>query len=162
MKRDHVGKNLALGAAAGFAGTALMQGMMIATRKYTPQFLPPMRDNPDHFIIKQAERLLPEETQKKIPEQMETAAQYALAFGYGMTLTSIYAGARGERGNLWLDGTALGLGTWAIGYLGWLPATKLTPPVWKQKPKQVLPGILSHVLFGIAAIGLFRLAQKKL
>jgi hypothetical protein len=162
MKRDHVGKNMALGAAAGLGGTALMQGMMMATKRFTPQFLPPMRDNPDHFMVKQVERLLPEETQKKIPEKLESAAQYALAFGYGMTLTSIYAAARGKRGNLWLDGTALGLGTWAIGYLGWLPATKLTPPIWKQKPKQVLPGILSHVLFGIAAIGLFRFARKTL
>jgi hypothetical protein len=162
MKRDRVGKNMALGAAAGLAGTVLMQGMMRATKRFTPQFLPPMRDNPDHFIVKQAERLLPEKTQKKIPENLESAAQYALAFGYGMTLTSLYAVARGKRGSLWLDGTALGLSTWAIGYLGWLPATKLMPPVWKQKPTQVVPGILSHVLFGIAAIGLFRLAQRKI
>lgn len=162
MKRDHIRKNLVLGAAAGLAGTGLMQGMMAATQKFTPQFLPPMRDNPDHFIVKQAERLLPQETQKKIPEKLETAAQYTLAFGYGMTLTSLYALARRERANVWLDGTALGLSTWAIGYLGWLPATKLTLPIWKQKPKQILPGILSHVIFGIAAIGLFSLARRKI
>jgi uncharacterized membrane protein YagU involved in acid resistance len=60
------------------------------------------------------------------------------------------------------EGAALGVASWAIGFLGWLPATRLMPPVWKQKTKQVVPSIFSHVLFGIVTAGVFRFLAKKL
>jgi len=43
--------------------------------------------------------------------------------------------------------------TWATGYLGWLPATGLMPPVTKQQRPQVMMPILHHIVFGIAAVG---------
>ncbi len=86
----------------------------------------------------------------------------ALAFGYGSTLATAYMAARPNARRLLLDGAALGLATWAAGYLGWLPATRLMPPVWRQETKQVLPNVISHVLFGIATVATFNWLKMRL
>jgi uncharacterized membrane protein YagU involved in acid resistance len=156
-----LGKNLALGAAAAAASTALIQGMMAGTKRWAPQTLPPMKDDPGHFMVKKAEQLLPRRTRRKIPDMARTVAGVALAFGYGMTFGSLYALVRPKDAKVLRHGTALGTTVWAAGYLGWLPATKLMPPVWKQKPKQVIPNILTHIIFGVATVALFKQAKKR-
>lgn len=155
-----IGKSALLSAAAGAAGTAMIRGMMKASQQFAPETLPPIKEDPGHFMVKQAKRVLPSNVE--ISEKTEELAAGALAFGYGMTLAGVYGAARPRAGNTWLEGTGLGLATWAVGYLGWLPATKLAPPVWKHETKQVVPGILSHVLFGIATVALFKWAKDKL
>jgi hypothetical protein len=82
--------------------------------------------------------------------------------GYGITFGSLYAAVRPHGGNPWLDGTLLGLGTWGAGYLGWLPATGLMPPVWKQSTRQAWAPILEHALYGIAVVSAFDWMNKKL
>jgi len=158
--KDRSTANLALGAAAGLAGTALIRGMMAGTKRWLPQTLPPVREDPGHFMVKQAERVLPSHVQDRIPERAEEIAAQALAFGYGLTFGSLYAATRPRGGNVWLEGTALGVATWAAGYLGWLPAAGLTPPVWKHEAKQVAPNILSHVVFGVATVAAFKWAHN--
>jgi hypothetical protein len=160
--RKSLGKDIALGTVSGLAGTALIQGMMAGSRKVAPQTLPPMRNDPGHFMVKQIERVLPRKTQDKIPEKFETAMATALAFGYGATFSTLYASIPRRNRRILLDGAAVGALTWAVGSLGWLPATKLAPPIWKQRPKQVLPNIASHVIFGIATVGLFSWLRKKI
>jgi uncharacterized membrane protein YagU involved in acid resistance len=155
MKRNAMGKNLAAGAAAGAVGTVIIQGLMAGAKKYAPQTLPPMKDDPGHFMVQQAERILPETTRQKVPEKFETFIASALHFEYGMTFGILYGllGRPSPPRNK--DGALLGIATWASGHLGWLPATKLAPPIWKQNPTQVISGIASHVLFGIATVSVF-------
>jgi hypothetical protein len=60
-----------------------------------------------------------------------------------------------------LEGGLLGLVTWGAGYLGWLPATGLMPPITKQEPQQIVGPILSHIVFGIITVGLYRLLHQR-
>ena len=135
---------------------------MAGTQRLAPKMLPPIKKDPGEFMVERVKRVLPKRIRRKVPKPVETAAAAALAFGYGVTFGELYAVARPRRGNLMLEGSVLGAATWAAGYLGWLPATKLMPPVWKQKPKQAISNFLSHVLFGVATVGLFKFARQRL
>jgi hypothetical protein len=126
-----------------------------------PQTLPPMKEDPGRFMVQQVKRALPKGVRENISHQAEQIAAKALGFGYGTLFAASYAASRREPKNILLEGSALGLATWAAGYLGWLPATELMPPVWKQKPRQVIPGIFSHLGFGILCVGIFSLLRKK-
>jgi hypothetical protein len=148
------------GAAAGLAGTFLIQGLLAASQKWAPQSLPPIKQDPGEFMIEKAEEQLPQSVREKIPEELEKAAAKALALGYGTTFGALYAASRPETRNLLLEGSALGLVTWGAGYLGWLPATGLMPPLTQQDPKQIAGPILSHVLFGIVTVGLYRFLRR--
>src|SRR5919206_3007283 len=140
---EHVG----LGAAAGAAATFLLQGVRTSEQKLLPETMPPMREDPGEFMVEQAEELLPQETREQVPTAVETVAAKSLALGYGMTAGALYGALRPHPGNLLVDGTALGLGTWAVGYLGWLPALGLMPPVERQETEQVAGPIVQHVIF---------------
>jgi hypothetical protein len=59
-------------------------------------------------------------------------------------------------------GSLLRLATWAVGYLGWLPATGLMPPVHRQEPARVAGPIATHVGFGIATASAFRSLSRRL
>jgi hypothetical protein len=159
--RDGIGKNILFGTAAGLAGTALIQGMMKATEHFAPETLPPMKEDPGKFMVKKAEKLLPIETRAKISEKTEAVASKILSFGYGTTAALLYNAIPRRARRLFLDGAALGGLTWAAGYLGWLPATKLTPPVTEHEPKQVVGEVASHVLFGIATIAVFEFLRER-
>jgi hypothetical protein len=111
-------------------------------------------------MIENAEEHLPEKVREKIPEELEKAAAKSLALGYGATFGALYAASRPETRNLLLEGSALGLVAWGAGYLGWLPATGLMPPVTKQERGQIAGPIVSHILFGIATVGLYRLLRR--
>jgi hypothetical protein len=48
-------------------------------------------------------------------------------------------------------GAGLGALVWAVGYVGWLPRAKVTEPVTRQGAGHVATGIMTHVLYGVAA-----------
>lgn len=160
MTHDALTRRASMGAAAGLAGTALIQGMMQAGQKWAPWSLPPIDQDPGEFMVQQAEKVLPNDWREKVPDSLEHAAARSLAFGYGTTFGALYAAARPTRPHLLLEGTALGLIAWGAGYLGWLPATGLMPPITKQEPEQIAGPIVSHILFGIATVGLYRLLRR--
>jgi hypothetical protein len=162
MKSSSLGKTFWLGSAAGLAGTVLMKSMMVASEKLAPQVLPPVSEDPGEFMVKQVEGALPEKTREKIPEKLESVAATALGFGYGTTLAGIYAFLRRGRTNVIFDGAALGGLTWAIGYLGWIPAAKLAPPIHRQEPQQIASNMISHILFGIASMAAFDFLRRKI
>jgi hypothetical protein len=149
-----------IGATAGLAGTVVLQGLLAASQKWAPQTLPPIKQEPGEFMIEKAQRYLPEKLREKIPEELENMAAKSLAFGYGSTFGALYAASRPETRNLLLEGSALGLVAWGAGYLGWLPAARLMPPVTRQEPEQIAGPIVSHLLFGIVTVGLFRLLRR--
>ncbi|HXG83257.1 MAG TPA: hypothetical protein VNI84_04430, partial [Pyrinomonadaceae bacterium] len=55
-----------------------------------------------------------------------------------------------------LEGAALGAAIWAIGYLGWLPAVGLLPPITEQKPMQIFSPVWQHALYGIVTVTVYR------
>lgn len=88
------------------------------------------------------------------------AAAKSLAIGYGVTAGMLYAAVCRDREGVAADATALGLGTWAAGYLGWLPALNLMAPLTEQPPKQVAGSVIHHVLFGVATVAAYRYLKK--
>ena len=72
----------------------------------------------------------------------------------------LYGLVRSGRGSILVDGPLLGLGVWAAGYLGWLPATDLMPPITEHEPKQIAVPIVEHALFGIAVVAAYEAAAS--
>jgi hypothetical protein len=155
MSHNNLIEHVALGAAAGVAATFLLQGVRTSEQKLLPETMPPMREDPGEFMVEQAEELLPEETREQLPATVETAAAKSLALGYGMTAGALYGALRPSGGNLLVDGTVLGLGVWAVGYLGWLPALGLMPPLQQQETEQVAGPIAQHIIFGVATVAAY-------
>jgi len=160
MNSDIAAPRIGAGAAAGLVGTALVQGLMAASQKWAPQSLPPIKQDPGEFMVKKAEEQLPDKMREQISEQLEKAAAKTLAFGYGTAFGALYATSRPETKSLLLEGSALGLAAWGVGCLGWLPATGLMPAVTKQEPRQIAGPIVSHILFGIVTVGIYRLLRR--
>ena len=72
-----------------------------------------------------------------------------------MTAGALYSALRPRPSNVLVDGAALGLGVWAVGYLGWLPALGLMPPIQRQETEQVAGPIVQHLIFGIATVAAY-------
>src|SRR3954462_8407141 len=108
-------EHVALGAAAGGAATFLLQGMRTSEQKLLPETMPPMRD-PGAFMLEKAEELIPKETREQMPATVEKVAGKSLALGYGMPACALYCARLPRPGKRLSDGTALGLGVWAVGY----------------------------------------------
>jgi hypothetical protein len=156
MSQHNLIEHVALGAAAGVAATFLLQGVRTTEQKLLPETMPPIREDPGEFMVEQAEELLPKQTREQVPATAETVAAKSLALGYGMTAGAIYGAIRPRPGNLLVDGTVLGLGVWAVGYLGWLPALGLMPPIQRQEIEQVAGSIVQHVIFGVATVAAYQ------
>jgi hypothetical protein len=161
MNDGNMTQRLGLGAAAGLAGSVFIQGLLAASQKWAPQALPPIKQDPGDFMVEKAEELLPEGLRQKIPERLEKITAKSLALGYGTAFGALYGTSRPRVKTLLLEGSGLGIATWAAGYLGWLPATGLMAPVTKQEPRQIAGPILSHILFGVATVGLYRLLHQR-
>ena len=149
------------GTAGGLAGTLTIQRLISATASRFPGTTPPFRGDPGEFMVQRVEHILPQRVQRAIPKVVESGAAKVLALGYGLTFGALYGIVRREPGNVMVDGAALGLATWAAGYLGWLPATRLLPPVTQQTPTQALTPIWQHIAFGIVAAGVTRLLTRR-
>jgi hypothetical protein len=161
MLNNAIAGRVVTGAAAGLAATA---GIMHPLRETVAARLPstktPMNGDPGEFMVERIERILPETLGERIPDRLEHAAVKSLHLGYGMTFGALYGLARKKPGDLLADGAILGITTWAAGYLGWLPATGLTPPITKQRPRQVITPIVEHIIFGIAVVAMVRGVQS--
>ena len=144
---------MALGALAGLGATFLMQAMLQASGKLLPDAQPPIKQDPGEFMIDQLTGLLPEGTQ--VPPTVSSAAARSMHLGYGMTPGVLYGAIRSRGGSPIIDGTLLGVGIWAAGYLGWLPATGLMAPLSEQRPEQIALPVIEHAIFGIALAAAF-------
>jgi hypothetical protein len=161
MNTNDLVERVALGAAAGLVGTLGLQVVRTANQQLIPETMPPIRQDPGEFMVEKAEELLPDETRADISETAETAAAKSLAMGYGMTAGALYAALRPDSGNVFVDGVALGLSTWAVGYLGWLPASGLMPPVTEHTREQVALSAAQHALFGVATAALYQWLHRR-
>ncbi len=152
-------RDLLFGAAAGVAGTAALAALRTASQRWAPTTLPPMREDPGEFMVRKVERLLPDPVRKQMPRPVEKAAAQGLALGYGLTFGALYGALHPRRGPRVVHGTALGLGTWIIGYLGWLWLIGLMPPLWRQKALQAIAPAIEHVGYGLVTAGVHDLLK---
>jgi hypothetical protein len=51
-----------------------------------------------------------------------------------------------------LEGPALGVACWAVGYPGWLPTLRLMPPVLRKRAQQAVAPVAEHVDYGVATV----------
>lgn len=155
-------ERIALGAAGGFAGTLVLQALVGASQKWLPSAAPPLREHPGKFMVERAEEVLPERVRGRIPEAAETAAAQALGVGYGLAFGGLYAALRPRGGSPLLDGLILGTTAWAAGYLGWLPATGLMRPVWRQNALQALAPAAEHAVYGMVTVAAYDWLRENL
>jgi hypothetical protein len=155
-------KRLMLGAVAGLAGTSMLQGLRTASQRYLPATMPPIRMEPGAFMVEKVERTVPNRIAARTPALAEQAAAKLLAIGYGLTAGTLYAASRPGQTetSLLTDGLVIGVGTWAAGYLGWLPGFGLMAPVSQQGLKEALGPVGRHVLFGIVTAATYRKLRR--
>ena len=67
---------------------------------------------------------------------------------------------RARPANPVVEGLALGASCWAAGYLGWLPALGLMPPVTRQTPAQIAGPLVEHLVYGVATVAVFDLLRE--
>jgi hypothetical protein len=161
MSDDTLIARIACGAAAGLVGTFALQGIREPSQKLLPETTPPIREDPGEFMVEQAEEVLPAEMREQVPGAAETMAAKSLALGYGMTAGTLYALLRPDAGDLVVDGVALGVGTWAAGYLGWMPALGLMPSITEQDTMEVAGPIVQHMLFGIVTVAIYQWLRQR-
>lgn len=159
MEKDEVLQHIGLGAAAGLIGTAALQAARTAGEKVAPRTAPPLRADPGEYMVNRAGQSLPDPVRASVTGNLKTAASTLLAFGYGSTGAALYSAIRKEPRVL-LDGAALGATIWAIGYLGWLPALRLAPPVRRQSPGQIAMSLAQHLIYGVATVGAYRQLRR--
>jgi hypothetical protein len=161
-RRDDWLKRIALGAAGGLAGTCAVQVLLSARQRWLPHTLPPMHQEPGAFMVEKGEAMLPDTVRQRIPQTVETGATLTLAAGYGLTFGALYTLFRPQGESAITDGVLLGLANWATGYVGWLPATGLMPPLWRQKAPQVIAPVVEHTLYGIVTVATYHWLRKRL
>ncbi len=154
-------ERVALGAAAGFAGTLALQVARTASERWLPQTMPPLRQDPGEFMVEQVEARLPAGVREQLPGVLETAAAKSLAVGYGLTAGALYALLRPHGGPVVRDGVVLGVGVWAAGYAGWLTVLGLMPPLREQRAMEVIPPMMRHGLFGIVTVTAYRWLRRR-
>jgi hypothetical protein len=160
MIQRSVWQRLAIGVAAGLAGTVAIQGLQAIGQHVRPQSMPPLRQDPGEFMIQKVEEHIVPALRRRISPPIENIAAQSLALGYGATCGALYAALRPQVQSLLGDGTVLGVVTWAAGYVGWLPATGLMPPITRHTGEQILGAVAGHILFGITTVGLYRFLHQ--
>lgn len=160
MRQSELRKRLALGALAGFGGNLAMQAIRTADQKYMPEATAPINEDPGAYMFRKFQRRLPYKARRGMGEKTEKTASKLLSFGYGLTFALVYSAARPRSRCIVREGALLGLGTWAIGYLGWLPRTHLMPAVWKQRPQQVGLSMMEHAVYGVATVAGYRCLSR--
>ena len=119
-----------------------------------------MKGDPAEFMVRQAKAALPESVQQAIPRQAEQAIIKLLPLCYGMSFGVFFAAVCRQAKHHVGEGILLGLTSWAVGFLGWLPRTGLMPPVSAHHPKQVLRPVLEHALYGVATVESYRWLKR--
>jgi len=158
MKRytRRVLESVASGAASSIAGTLALHLTHEAALRYARQSLPPMYEEPGHYVVRRTEDLLSDAAKSRITDKHRDRAATALSFSYGAVWPALYLALRGRHARVLVDGTALGVAVWGIGYLGWLPHLRLSPPVSEQTPLQIASNVAEHALYGVLTVAAWR------
>lgn len=162
MKNDVV-LHAAGGVLGGAIGTALMLKGMKASQKLPERLKPTqVRRDPGEFMVSRVEQL----RREPLPRALRDGLAQGMHWAYGAANGALFGlltsriRLRSLRTAL-LAGAAMGATVWAIGYAGWLPATRLTPPVWRQGGRHVAVSALGHVVFGMVCATPILLLERR-
>jgi hypothetical protein len=151
-------KQLGIGMLAGLAGTAALTAAVQLERKALP-FGQKHHATFQHKVIQKAEKFF---GIRGLSDSSETAAVHGASFAYGTLMGSLYAWwASKIEASPWVTGPAYGLFLWGIGLAGWLPAFGIQRAPWKKSPMQAAMPIISHLLYGLAAAAVIRIAEEE-
>lgn len=152
--RDDMMTHATAGVLGGVVGTALLRQGLKASAKLPVRLQPTqVRKDPGDFMVMKLEEF----RGKPLPRPVRDLIAQGLHWGYGMTGGLVLGLATSRRHvptlpAALLAGAALGAGVWAVGYAGWLPAAKLTPPLLRQGGRHIAMSVLGHVAFGLVAV----------
>ncbi len=152
-------KQVGIGMLAGLAGTAALTAVIQAERKALP-FGQKHNAMFQHKVIRKAENFFGISGRRS--KSSETAAVHASSFAYGTLMGSLYGWwASKVEASPWMTGPAYGLFLWGIGLAGWLPAFGIQQVPWKKSPVQAAMPIVSHLVYGLAAAAVLRIAEEQ-
>ena len=141
------------GAIGGMMGTLFM---MKASKRANqlPERLKPTqtRRDPGDFLVTRMEEARGRPLPRTAHERLAGALHWIYGIGWGGLLGLSLATAHRKVKNVpaaLLVGAGLGTAVWAVGYAGWLPATKLTPPLRGQGGRHAATSLLMHIGYGI-------------
>ena len=60
-----------------------------------------------------------------------------------------------------VHGTIFGLLVWLVSYAGWIPALRLIPAPWNQRPQEALMPAVAHVVYGVTLGETFRAMEDR-
>jgi hypothetical protein len=142
------------GALGGVLGTLVVKRtIQIGSARLPEKLKPPeVYRDPAELVVSQIEawrgRPLSKEAHQLVAESLPWV--YGVAWGSLLGLAVSGFHMRTTR-RILAAGAGLGAVVWAVGYAGWLPRAKVTEPVSRQGAGHVATGILTHVLYGVAA-----------
>lgn len=135
------------GATAGLAGSALMWGLFSGAKRAGL-----LRETPPNRVIDRAAAIAAEATESGGPIDAEdrTAGALGSHLLFGAAAGAFYGLIQDE---LELPplvaGPAYGLAIWAAAYIGWLPAARILPEPWDQRPGDALVPVAAHAVYGL-------------
>ena len=152
-------KQIGMGLLSGLAGTAALTAVVQLERRALPWGQKHNALFP-HKVVKKAEDFFG--IQGRLSGGAETAAIQGSNFAYGTLMGTLY-GWSAPKLNIspLISGPLFGLGLWAIGLSGWVPAFGAQRPPWKKAPMQAMMPILSHLAYGLAAGAVLQAYQNK-
>jgi hypothetical protein len=142
--------DVAAALAGGMLGTWLLQrSLPLAARLPEPIRPTDVTADPAKYFVDKGQQLIG----RPLPARLEKALRGSLGCAYGATgplalgLLAARIG-RHSTGRLLAAGAAMGAVIWAVGYLGWLPATGLAKPIHKNPVGRSASTLLEHLAYG--------------
>lgn len=148
MSRRETTDRILTGAIAGFAGGVVMAMMML---KAAPKVMPE-RMRPAEFVPKKAIEWSEEQAGRPdaLSEANEMKAGMAAHLGYSAFLGATYGLARplAERLPAPVAGMLYGVGTWVVGFEGFMPALGVMERTTEKPPVKWPAPIVAHMIYG--------------
>jgi hypothetical protein len=147
---------LARGTIAGLAGTAVVTAVMLVEERFGVPGARVSPGDPESWEEAPApaqvgQRVAEGVFDRPLPVASAPLVGSAVHWAYGAAWGALYGLVAETRRPPWAPaGAVLGLGVWAAGHAGLLPAAGLAPPFWRQPHSGAGFAAANHVLFGLA------------
>jgi hypothetical protein len=142
------------GVAGGLLGTVVMDRLMRSAQRLPEPLRPPaLEEDPGEHMAWRAEMRAGHVLAERTHERLGRGLHWAYGVVWPTALALCLHRARVRPLSLAAGvGAALGTAVWAIGYLGWLPATHLLEARMKRRMGRQLTALGSHVAYGVVSM----------
>lgn len=146
--RDGLMGTVVRGAAAGAVGTAVMTVLQLGGRSsLVPQSV--QRKFPPKLGVEWAEAQAGPGAQLGNGEKAAAIAGVHLAYGMGSGAAYGLLRERLDGVPAPLAGAVFGVGLWAAGFEGWMPAVGMKAPEHRLPPRKWVLPVVTHVVYGL-------------